>query len=51
MHNIPEKLDGASLWNDDGSIGTLTYEETCKPSIVADYYNGFFSAFLNAYNR
>lgn len=49
--NVPKNLDGRTLWNNEGNIETYTYEETCKPSLIADYYNGFFSAFLNAYNR
>lgn len=28
----------------------MTYEETCKPSISARFQNGFFSAFIEAYN-
>jgi hypothetical protein len=51
LKNVPTNLDGRDLWNNDKSEHTLTYEETCKPTIIADYYNGFFSAFLNAYNR
>ena len=29
----------------------LTYEETCVPTLPATFNNGFFSAFLYAYNN
>jgi hypothetical protein len=38
------------FWSSYGRRNVLTYEETCPASMHATFNNGFFDAFLNAYN-
>jgi len=49
-NNIDTEIDGRSLWKATSKKELLTYEETCKPTKAAQFNNGFFSAFLYAYN-
>lgn len=50
-HSKPhENFYPESLWDLGGTKKLLTYEENCKVSMRAKFNNGFFAAFVEAYN-
>ncbi len=50
-YNYGQEFTGQQVWSEWGRKPLLTYEETCKATGRAAFNNGFFSAFLHAYNN